>query len=86
VHHRLLPRLPSQVDVFRRKPGLAATPGRSQHGWGLAVDLCGGVQTFGSEPHLWMQLNAPAFGWHHPAWAGQRGSRPEAWHWEFSGA
>jgi hypothetical protein len=77
---------PGQVDVFRRKPGLAATPGRSQHGWGLAVDLCGGVQTFGSEPHLWMQLNAPAFGWHHPAWAGQRGSRPEAWHWEFRGA
>ena len=77
---------PGQVDVFRRKPGLAATPGRSQHGWGLAVDLCGGVQTFGSEPHEWMQLNAPAFGWRHPAWAGQRGSRPEAWHWEFSGA
>ena len=77
---------PSQVDVFRRKPGLAATPGRSQHGWGLAVDLCGGVQTFGSEPHLWMQLNAPAFGWRHPAWAGLRGSRPEAWHWEYYGA
>jgi LAS superfamily LD-carboxypeptidase LdcB len=77
---------PSQVDVFRRKPGLAATPGRSQHGWGLAVDLCGGVQTFGSEPHQWMQLNAPAYGWRHPAWAGLRGSRPEAWHWEYYGA
>jgi len=76
---------PSQVDVFRRKPALAATPGRSQHGWGLAVDLCGGVQTFGTEAHRWMQLNAPAFGWHHPAWAGPRGSRPEAWHWEYAG-
>ena len=78
--------LPSQVDVFRRKPALAATPGRSQHGWGLAVDLCGGVQTFGSEPHQWLQLNAPAFGWHHPAWARIGGSRPEAWHWEYVGS
>jgi D-alanyl-D-alanine carboxypeptidase len=76
---------PEQVDVFRRKPSLAATPGRSQHGWGMAVDLCGGIQAFGSEPHAWMQVNAPRFGWVHPAWARQDGSRPEAWHWEFQG-
>jgi predicted nucleic acid-binding Zn-ribbon protein len=75
----------AQVDVFRRKPELAATPGRSQHGWGLAVDLCGGVQTFGSEAHGWMQANAAAYGWIHPGWARQNGSRPEAWHWEFVG-
>jgi len=74
-----------QVDVFRRKPTLAATPGRSQHGWGLAVDLCGGVQTFGSEAHRWMQLNAVQYGWVHPTWARQGGSKPEAWHWEFKG-
>ena len=76
---------PEQVDVFRRKPELAATPGRSQHGWGLAVDLCGGVQTFGTEAHRWMQLNAAQFGWIHPRWAQQGGSRPEAWHWEYVG-
>ena len=76
---------PAQVDVFKRKPGLAATPGRSQHGWGLAVDLCGGVQTFGSEAHVWMQLNAPRYGWIHPGWARAGGSRPEAWHWEYVG-
>lgn len=75
----------SQVDVFRRKPTLAATPGRSQHGWGLALDLCGGVQGFGSEAHRWMQANAPAFGWVHPAWARIGGSKPEAWHWEYVG-
>ncbi len=74
-----------QVDVFRRKPGLAATPGRSQHGLGLAVDLCGGVQTFGSEAHAWMLLNAAQFGWMHPAWAGPGGSKPEPWHWEYVG-
>ncbi len=76
---------PAQVDVFKRKPGLAATPGRSQHGWGLAVDLCGGVERFGSEAHVWMQLNAPRYGWIHPGWAGASGSRPEAWHWEYVG-
>lgn len=73
-----------QVDVFRRKPALAATPGRSQHGWGRAVDLCGGVQVFGSEPHRWMKANAAAFGFEHPAWAQVGGSRPEPWHWEFT--
>ncbi|MEX2289253.1 MAG: M15 family metallopeptidase [Mycobacteriales bacterium] len=76
---------PAQVDVFRRKPNLAATPGRSQHGWGLAVDFCGGVQSFGTEAHAWMRANAGAFGWIHPDWAGPRGSRPEPWHWEYVG-
>ncbi len=76
----------AQVDVFRRKPGLAATPGRSNHGWGRAVDLCGGIQTFGTPEHEWMQRNAPAFGWVHPRWAEPGGSRPEAWHWEYAGA
>lgn len=76
---------PEQVDVFRRKPNLAATPGRSQHGWGLALDLGCGVQGFGSEPHRWMQQNAGQFGWIHPAWAQQGGSKPEAWHWEYVG-
>ena len=74
-----------QVDVFRRKPNLAATPGRSQHGWGLALDLCGGIQSFGSEAHRWMQANAPAYGWVHPTWARITGSKPEAWHWEYVG-
>lgn len=73
-----------QVDVFRRKPGLAATPGRSQHGLGLAVDLCGGVQVFGSEAHRWMQANAATFGFVHPTWAQIGGSRPEPWHWEYA--
>ena len=75
----------AQVDVFRRKPSLAATPGRSQHGWGLAVDLCGGAERFGSEAHSWLKANAPSYGWIHPAWAAPGGSRPEAWHWEYAG-
>jgi D-alanyl-D-alanine dipeptidase len=74
-----------QVDVYRRKPGLAAVPGTSEHGWGKAVDLCDGVQDFDSPAHQWMRENAPRFGWFHPDWARRGGSRPEAWHWEFSG-
>jgi hypothetical protein len=74
-----------QVDVYARKPGLAAVPGTSNHGWGLAVDLGCGVERFGSEAHVWMRQNAVRFGWFHPGWAQQGGSKPEAWHWEFAG-
>ena len=75
----------AQVEVFRRKPNLAATPGRSLHGWGLAVDLCGGVQQYGSPPYLWLKQNAAGFGFVHPDWAEPDGSKPEPWHWEFTG-
>lgn len=75
----------AQVQVFAQKPSLAATPGRSQHGWGLAVDFCGGIERAGTPASQWMQSNAAAFGWVHPAWAEPGGSRPEPWHWEFVG-
>lgn len=74
-----------QVRVRAARPGFAAVPGRSNHGWGTAVDLCGGVERFDSAEHAWLRLNAPLFGWFHPAWAGRAGSLPEPWHWEFSG-
>jgi D-alanyl-D-alanine carboxypeptidase len=75
----------SQVRVFATKPNLAATPGRSKHGLGRAVDLCGGVQNYGTAPYTWLKQNAPAFGFAHPDWAEPDGSRPEPWHWEFQG-
>jgi hypothetical protein len=75
----------AQVDVYHRKPELAAVPGTSNHGWGQAVDFCGGVQTFGTAAHHWMQVNARRFGWFHPSWAEPSGSKPEAWHWEYNG-
>lgn len=74
-----------QVDVFSRKPSLAATPGRSQHGLGLAVDLCGGIQRYGSPAYHWMKSRAAQYGFVHPEWAEPDGSRPEPWHWEFRG-
>lgn len=74
-----------QVAVKAAKGKWAATPGRSEHGVGQAVDLCGGVDRFGTAAHRWMQQNAPRFGWVHPSWAQSDGSLPEPWHWEFTG-
>jgi hypothetical protein len=73
-----------QVAVHASRPGLSATPGTSNHGWGSAVDLCGGVESFGGAAHVWLQSHAALYGWFHPAWAEPSGSMPEPWHWEFS--
>ncbi len=74
-----------QVDVYQRKPDLAAIPGTSNHGWGIAVDFGCGVEQFGSAAYLWMKANAGRYGWVHPAWAEPGGGKPEPWHWEFTG-
>ena len=73
-----------QVNLIGRKPGLAAAPGTSNHGWGRAVDLCDGVNSFRTATHKWMRANAPRFGWFHPGWAGEGRRRAEPWHWEFA--
>jgi zinc D-Ala-D-Ala carboxypeptidase len=77
--------LGEQLEVARATPTLAARPGTSHHGLGIAADLCGGVQSFGTAAHLWMQHHAPLYGWYHPAWAEPSGSMPEPWHWEYAG-
>lgn len=77
--------LAEQRRLKALKGGLAATPGRSNHGWGLAVDLC--RTTVSGESWTWLQDNAPTFGWVNPAWARRGGSGPyEPWHWEFEEA
>jgi cell wall-associated NlpC family hydrolase len=73
----------SQRDAYDRKPALAAWPGTSNHGWGLAVDLCGGVNSAGTAPWSWMNANAGRFGFVNPDWARPGGEKPEPWHWEF---
>lgn len=75
----------AQVRLYGVKPALAAIPGTSNHGWGLAVDLCGGIHSFGSSEYAWMLANAPRFGWSNPLWARLGNGREEPWHWEFSG-
>lgn len=74
-----------QVSVKAAKPTLAATPGMSNHGWGVATDLCDGIESFTSPQHAWMLANAMRFGWFHPAWAEPTGVKPEPWHWEYAG-
>jgi cell wall-associated NlpC family hydrolase len=75
----------SQVRLYGEKPALAAVPGTSTHGWGLAVDLCGGIESFGTPAYAWMTANAGRFGFLHPAWAAPGGGREEPWHWEYAG-
>jgi hypothetical protein len=66
------------------KPGLAATPGTSEHGWGLAVDLCDGIETGQGARYQWLRENAPDYGWNNPDWARVGGGGPyEPWHWEY---
>ncbi|WP_017587383.1 M15 family metallopeptidase [Nocardiopsis ganjiahuensis] len=71
-----------QVRLFQEMlPGMAARPGTSAHGLGIAVDLCGGVNELGTAEHRWMLDNGPDHGWDNPDWA--RGGF-EPWHWEFA--
>lgn len=69
--------------TWHKKAGVAvaAQPGWSNHGWGLALDLGAGVnRSFTSPEYLWMQANAPAYGWTNIE------GRPlrEPWHWVYS--
>jgi peptidoglycan DL-endopeptidase CwlO len=75
--------LRGQVTAYALKPGLAAVPGTSNHGWALAVDLCGGINIAGSAQWTWMTANAGRFGFVQPTWAGPAGEKPEPWHWEY---
>lgn len=73
--------LAEQQSVYYRRPGFAAVPGRSNHGLGLAVDLCGGVERFRSPEFNWLEKNGRRYGWFHPDWA--YSSPFEPWHWEY---
>lgn len=75
--------LSEQVSVKAQKGGLAAAPGKSNHGWGLAVDFCS-QETTGAR-WTWLNENAPSYGWDNPEWARPGGSGPyERWHWEYT--
>lgn len=65
-----------------QKGSLAATPGTSNHGWGLAVDICN-TSYHAQEKWAWLNENAPRFGWAQPSWASRS---YEPWHWEFTDA
>jgi cell wall-associated NlpC family hydrolase len=75
--------LGAQISARSAKPTLAAVPGTSNHGWALAVDLCDGINVFGTPEWAWMSQHAGRFGFVQPAWAGRGGDKPEPWHWEY---
>jgi LAS superfamily LD-carboxypeptidase LdcB len=65
-----------QVDLARRKGlysqgGLAAKPGTSEHGWGMAADL-----DLDAKALAWVRENGAKYGYFNTA------SR-ESWHWGF---
>jgi len=61
---------------------VAAYPGKSNHGWAMAVDIYtpafGG--STGTPQHNWLRANAPSYGW---TWTTGQASG-ESWHWEFT--
>ena len=71
----------AQITTKNRAGALAAAPGTSNHGWGLAADFSG--LKAGTEQYQWLRATAPAYGWDHPSWARAGGSKPESWHWEY---
>lgn len=74
--------LAQQYAVKAERGGLAATPGTSNHGWGLAVDFCS-RETSGAR-WAWLKENGPLYGFQNPSWAQYGGGGPhEPWHWEF---
>ena len=78
-----------QVTLKVIKGKFAATPGTSNHGWGIAIDAASRVNVDGSAEHRWMEANAPAYGWFNPIWAQDYNSNNgehEPWHWEYSAA
>ena len=64
----------AQVEAKRNKGSMAATPGTSNHGWGVAGDF--------ATARDWIRDNGHRFGWHRPSWASDT---YEPWHFEFRG-
>lgn len=65
-----------QVDLARRKGlysqgGLAAKPGTSEHGWGMATDL-----DLDAKAQAWMRKNADRYGF-------VENVPREPWHWAY---
>ncbi|WP_228372727.1 M15 family metallopeptidase [Demequina maris] len=72
--------LSSQYATKASRGYMAATPGTSMHGLGLAVDLC---RTHASGVYYsWLSLNAGTYGFWNPDWA--KTSKYEPWHWEYN--
>lgn len=68
-------------DLYIRGIGnQAAFPGTSNHGWAISCDFGSGAATYGSEAKVWLDANAPAYGWKP---TGNGFAKREAWHFDF---
>jgi LAS superfamily LD-carboxypeptidase LdcB len=77
--------------------GRAATPGKSNHGWGIAVDMFWGVKTsmykdnskrpsgYKHPNYVWFLNNGYKYGWYNPTNLRDDSGTDEWWHWEYHG-
>ncbi|MDM7855303.1 M15 family metallopeptidase [Cellulomonas alba] len=67
-------------------PSVAAKPGTSKHGTGLAIDVpewpC--EYGWGTTQRAWLVTNGPAYGWSSP-WGMAKSTDAEYWHFEYVG-
>jgi peptidoglycan hydrolase-like protein with peptidoglycan-binding domain len=78
-----------QVQARKNVGNLAAVPGTSNHGWGVAVDFANGMNSWSSAAQDWFRRNGGDFGWETPDWASNPRNRyykNEPWHKEFDPA
>ncbi|KQR12402.1 peptidase M15 [Cellulomonas sp. Leaf334] len=77
----------TQVAMRAALGSVAAKPGTSSHGTGLALDVPELPCEYGwdTPQRDWLVANGPAYGWVSPSWAGRNGSNPEYWHFEYRG-
>ncbi|WP_084037993.1 S-layer homology domain-containing protein [Demequina sp. NBRC 110053] len=76
-----------QVRAKELYGNLAATPGTSNHGWAAAIDIAGASLPGGYQgaAYLWLRDSLTGYNWVLPTWARPSGSKPEAWHFEYTG-
>ncbi len=85
-------------DRYLNGGNLAAKPGSSNHGWGLAIDFRVSTQKgsagssingFSSADYIWLKNNSYKYGWINPSAmtpsGGCSGSKCEAWHFQYVG-
>lgn len=65
---------PDSTEGRTQSMGLGGTPGTSNHGWGLGIDVtnCG----YGSVTFKWLNQNAATYGF--------KNIPKESWHWEYT--
>lgn len=74
--------LEGQKGVYKiSRPGFAAEPGTSNHGWGLAADLKDWA--WHDDKDKWLQANAWKYGFYKPFGLNEFGKAPEPWHVEY---